>query len=116
MPNNHSKNGTILYACRGARTAVRIGRLEHVERDHGRAGVQTPDTLVRETLHERLAEGEETGDGPLGPSASSMTSITSIPSGNVAFSRSRTCAAAWREVSAKLRYSASLVARLALNL
>src|ERR1700755_3243555 len=37
-----------------------------------------------------------------------MTSITSIPSGKVLFSRSRTCAAAWREFSARDRYSASL--------
>ena len=52
--------------CGGAaRDTVGTGRFEHVERDHGRAGIQTPDALVREALHRRLAEGEETGDGPL---------------------------------------------------
>jgi hypothetical protein len=66
MQNNHSKNGTILYTCHGgAPAAVRTGRFDHVERDHGRAGIQTPDALIREALHRRLAEGEETGDGPL---------------------------------------------------
>src|ERR1700733_4239129 len=47
-------------------------------------------------------------DGNIPPGASSMTSITSIPSGSTAFSRSRTSAAACRLVSARLRYSASL--------
>ena len=64
MQNNHSKNGTILYTCHnGAR--ARVGRFDHLERDHGRAGVQAPDALVREALYGRLTEGEETGDGPL---------------------------------------------------
>ena len=66
MKNNHSKNGTIFYTCHdGTRSDVRTDRFEHVERDHGRAGVQVPDALVREALHGRLAEGEETVDGPL---------------------------------------------------
>ena len=65
MQNNHSKNGTILYTCHnGALAVVRIG-FDHVERDHGRAGVQAPDALVREALYGRLTEGEEIGDGPL---------------------------------------------------
>jgi hypothetical protein len=64
MQNNHSKNGTILYTCHNcARTGV--GWFDHVERDHGRAGVQAPDALVRDALYGRLTEGEETGDGPL---------------------------------------------------
>ena len=64
MQNNHSKNGTILYTCQNCARAG-VGRFEYVERDHGRAGVQAPDALVREALYGRLTEGEETGAGPL---------------------------------------------------
>src|ERR1700733_5087411 len=47
-------------------------------------------------------------DGNVPSPPASMTSITSIPSGNTAFSRWRTSGAACQLVSATLRYSASL--------
>src|SRR5260370_39216224 len=70
MQNNHSKNGTIFVTCHGgALAAVRVGRdrfhLDYVHLDHGRAGIQAPDALVRQALHRRLSEGEKVGHGPL---------------------------------------------------
>ena len=74
MQNNHSKNGTILGiypTCPGGTvTAVRVGRdrvvCYDVHLDHGRAGIQVPDELVRTALHGRLAQGEKAIDGTRG--------------------------------------------------
>jgi hypothetical protein len=49
---------------------IRTGRdligVDDVHLDHGRSSIHTPDALVRESLHRRLAECEKTGDSLLG--------------------------------------------------
>jgi len=57
--------------CHGdALATIRIGRdligVDDVHLDHSRSSIQTPDALVREALHRRLAEREKTGDSLLG--------------------------------------------------
>jgi hypothetical protein len=66
VQNNHSKSGTTFKTCHdGTRAVLRINRSGHVKRDHGGAGVQAPDALVREALNRCLTEGEESSDGSL---------------------------------------------------